>query len=307
MKTLKNNMLVDALKDIVIILLGCFIFAISINCFTDPNDICPGGVIGVAQLLHDIKGFNVTMVGWLINTPIFIWAFIEYDWKRLIKNAFATLMLYPMIDLTRAILPEYTNNMMIAAILGGVFGGIGLALIFMRGAATGGTDLLAALTKEHIKHLPVGKILLGIDGTVVMVSAIIYSFTKNDPYGVIEGATYAAILLFIQTKIIDAILFGTSPGNGKLMMIFSKKNPEISQKIMSDLNRGATTLMSRGEYTKEEGEVLISAMKKADIPKAYEIIRDIDEKAFIVVGDAGEITGLGFKEIEKSNKKKKKK
>ncbi len=198
MNRLKSANVAVWAQDIFVILLGCFVYAISINCFTDPNNISPGGVIGIGQLVGDLTGFPKGLFCLLINIPIFLWAFAELNWRGLIKNLFATVALNVFADLTVPILPEYKGDMMIAAILAGISGGIGLGLIFTRGAATGGTDLLATLTKIHIPHIPVGKILMLIDGTVVGVSTVVYSIGSSDPFAIINGATYAAILLFVE-------------------------------------------------------------------------------------------------------------
>ena len=299
MSQIKKSTIGEGIKDVAMILLGCFIYAISINCFTDPNNISPGGVIGIGQLVGDLTGFPKGLFCLFLNVPIFLWAFMELNWRGLIKNLFATVALNVLADITVPLLPEYKGDMMIAAILAGITGGVGLGIIFMRGAATGGTDLLATLTKIHIPHIPVGKILLCIDGTVVGVSAVVYSIGNEDPYAIINGATYAAILIFVMSKIIDAMMYGTSSGTGRMMFIVSQKSNEISKKIMNELKRGVTALKSRGAYTSQEGEVLLSAVKKNEVHKAYDIVKSIDENAFIIVGEAGEITGLGFKELDK--------
>lgn len=292
----------------LIILLGAFIFSVSINCFTDPNDISPGGVIGIAQLLHDTNGFNVVWTGWIINIPIFIWAIVEFDWHRLIKNAFATFSLYPMIDFTREVLklPAYTGDPMLVALLAGVSGGIGLALIFMRGAATGGTDLLASLTKLHIPYMPVGKILFFIDSLVVGVSAVVYGFMKDNPYAILEGASYAAVLIFVQSKLIDAILYGTSVGSGKFMLITSAASRGIAKQMTKEFGREVTLLKAQGVCNEKDSEVLLTAVRNHEVHKAYMIIKAIDEKAFVIVGESGEITGYGFKTLDVDIKKLKK-
>ncbi len=298
MKNLKNKNLSIWIQDVAIILFGCFIYAISINCFTDPNNISPGGVIGIGQLVGDLTGFPKGLFCLLVNIPIFLWAFIELNWRGLIKNLFATVALNVLADLTVPILPEYHGDMMIASILAALTGGLGLGLIFMRGAATGGTDLLATLTKLHIPHIPVGKILLFIDGTVVGISAITYSIGSSDPFAIINGATYAAILLFIETKIIDTLMYGSNLGTGRLVFIVSKKSDEISRRIINDVKRGVTALKARGVYSSQEGEVLLSAVRKQEVHKVYDLIKEEDENAFVIVSDAGEITGLGFKELD---------
>lgn len=309
MENKKKFNLKTFLFDMVTIAIGCFIYAISINCFTDPNDICPGGVTGLAQLLKDVLGLPVSaigLIGIIINIPIFIWAFIELNWRGLIYNLIATFGLNLAISIT-GFLPTYTDNILIASILGGLIGGVGLGLIFLRGAATGGTDLVATLLKLHIPHIPVGKLLICVDGTVVLASALVYGFRSDNLASVINVATYSAILIFILSKVIDSMLYGMNIGAGRMMFIISKKNEEISRRILAEIKRGVTALKSRGVYTSIEGEVLLCAMRKQEITKTYEIIKDVDENAFVIVGEAAEITGLGFNGFEKDMKRERKK
>lgn len=309
MENKKKFSLKTFLFDMVTIAIGCFIYAISINCFTDPNDICPGGVTGLAQLLKDVLGLPVSaigLIGIIINIPIFIWAFIELNWRGLIYNLIATFGLNLAISIT-GFLPTYTDSILIASILGGLIGGVGLGLIFLRGAATGGTDLVATLLKLHIPHIPVGKLLVCVDGTVVLASALVYGFRSDNLASVINVATYSAILIFILSKVIDSMLYGMNIGAGRMMFIISKKNEEISRRILAEIKRGVTALKSRGVYTSIEGEVLLCAMRKQEITKAYEIIKDVDENAFVIVGEAAEITGLGFNGFEKDMKRERKK
>lgn len=299
MSFIKKIKIKQWIQDIAIIVLGCFIYAISINCFTDPNCISPGGVIGIGQLIGDLTGFPKGIFCLIINIPIFLWAFIELNWRGLIKNLFATVALNILADITVPMLPAYTGDKMIASILAGITGGVGLGLIFLRGAATGGTDLLATLTKIHIPHIPVGKILLCIDGAVVGVSAIVYSIGSEDPFAVINGATYAAILLFILSKIIDTMMYGSSLGTGRLLFIVSQKSSEISKRIKSEIKKGVTVLNSQNENISQDGKVLLTAVRKQEVHRVYDIIKEEDKDAFVMLCNSDEITGTGFKEFDK--------
>ena len=158
----------------------------------------------------------------------------------------------------------------------------------MRGATTGGTDLAATLIGRHIRHISIGKLILATDMLVVLASAVVY---EN-----ILSPMYAIIYLFIFTKLIDAMLYGASQGTGKMLFIISKANPEIKVVIMKNLDRGITELKSRGGYSNIDGEVLLCAVRRHEVYKVYDIVHQIDPAAFIIVGNAGEIRGEGFKE-----------
>ena len=115
------------------------------------------------------------------------------------------------------------------------------------------------------------------------------------------------MVIYITSKVIDAVLYGTDRGTGKVMFIISPKNKEIARRIMDDLERGVTELRSRGAYSGQEGTVLMCAVSRQEVHKIYDIIHEIDINAFIVVNEAGEITGLGFREFQQRKKKKEKK
>ena len=177
---------------------------------------------------------------------------------------------------------------MLAALFSGVLSGVGLGFIFMRGGTTGGTDLIANLIGRKFRHLSLGKLVLLVDLAVVVISAAVY---RN-----FESPLYAAVNIFVTSKLIDAVLYGTDTGTGKMMFIISPKNKEIAGRIMEEVGRGLTELKSRGGYSGEEGEVLLCAVRRSEVHKTQDIIKEVDSDAFVIVGDAGQISGEGFKE-----------
>jgi len=292
-----SKVLKEILKDGIFFIIGSILFALSINVFTAPNNIAPGGLSGIGTMIHYLFGAPIGITIILCNIPIFIWGLYEVGYPFLLKTAAATLLSSLCIDFTASFMPAYHGDMLLVTIFSGLLAGVGLSLIFMRGATTGGTDLIAKLLKQHFRHISMGKILLGIDFAVVLSSAIVYRSY--------ETPLYAVIVIFITSRVVDTVLYGTDSGTGKMMFIMSKKNPEIAQSIMSQIGRGVTVLKSRGGYSGEDGEVLMCAVWRQEVYKTYDIVYEVDENAFIVVGDAGEISGEGFKKIENGKKRKK--
>ncbi len=284
----------EILKDILFFAAGSLIYAVSINEFTAPNHIAPGGVTGISTMVNYIAGWPIGMLSLLLNIPIFIWAIIEIGYRLVGKTIIATVLLSVTIDLVGKVIPAYTGDQMLAALFGGILEGIGLSLVFMRGGTTGGSDLVARLLGRRLRNLSMGKLMLGVDLTVVLVSAFVYKS--------IESALYAIIAIFVSTRLIDAILYGTDIGTGKLLFIMSAKNDEISQDILTDMDRGVTVLKSRGAYSGREGEVLLCAVRRYEVVKVKDIVRQHDKDAFMIVGDAGEISGEGFREVKSDDK-----
>lgn len=283
-KAVVKNYIIDA----AMFLLGSFIFAVSVNTFTSPNNVVPAGFTGVASMLNYAFNFPIGLTIIALNIPFFIWGIFLIGYKFIIKTIVATLMSSLVIDITEPFLPKYTGDMMLACISGGLLLGIGLAFIFMRGGTTGGTELIASLLGVYLKHISIGKLILVVDMIVVLTTAFVYkSF---------ESPMYAVIIIFVSTKIMDSMLYGTDIGTGKMMFIISSKSEEISDRILIDLDRGVTKLKSVGGYSGIEGEVLLCAVRRQEVYKTYDIAKKIDPRVFIIVGDAGEIVGEGFKE-----------
>ena len=167
--------------------------------------------------------------------------------------------------------------------------------LLVQGAVnTGGTDMIARLLNHRLRHLSMGKLMLAVDGCVVLFSAIVYKS--------IESAVYACIVIFVSTKIIDTILYGTDAGNGKMFFIMSHKNDVIADRIIKEMDRGLTFLKSRSGYLKQDGEVLFCAVRRFEVFRISEIIREEDPDAFVIVGDAGEIAGEGFKPVRSDDR-----
>jgi len=272
--------------DTLYILVGSFIFAVSVNIFTAPNNIVLGGFTGIGTMINFLTGIPIGLAILACNLPVFIWGYKSLGFSYIGKTIFATLSTSVMIDITAPLLPAYSGDYLITVVIAGVLAGAGLSLIFMRGATTGGTDMIASLISRYFRHIPIGRLILSIDFLVVIISAFVYDSLEN--------AAYATMILFIMSSVIDALLYGSSLGNGKLMLIISKKNPEIANKIITTLQRGVTELSAKGMYTSTSYGVLLCAVRKQEVYKTYDMIHEIDPGAFIIVTDAKEIRGEGF-------------
>lgn len=276
----------SGILDLLFFLLGGCLCSLAVNMFTSPNNIAPGGLTGVGIVLRYLFHTPVGAVNMLLNVPIFIWAFIEIGYKLVGKSLLAVVLCSCFIDLGSLFIPAYQGDMLLAAVFGGGLEGLGLAMFLMRGSTTGGTDLVARLLSHRHRHLSVGKLLMGIDVLVVVFSMVAY----QSP----ESALYAVIAIFVSTHMIDSVLYGTSNGNGKLYFILSEKYKEISRKILEDLDRGVTLIPDKGGYSGRPGEMILCAVRRFEVTRINEIIYREDPDAFVIVGEAGEITGEGF-------------
>lgn len=280
--------------DALFFIAGALIDSVAVNVFTAPNHIAPGGITGIGTMLNYLFQTPIGLVNMIINIPIVIWAIVEIGYKLVAKSIAAIIIFSVAIDTMGLVLPAYDGNPFLAAIFGGVLEGIGLALVFMRGSTTGGTDMIARLLGKHFRHLSMGKLMMAVDLVIVAASALVYQK--------LESALYAIIAIFVSTRVIDTLLYGTDSGNGKLYFIISKKSDEIRQRILEDIDRGVTIIPIQGGYSGQNGEMLLCAVRRYEVTKINDIIHSADRDAFVIVGEAGEITGEGFRSATSDDK-----
>ena len=281
----------NSITDYIIIALGASLYAASVAVFTSKNNIAPGGLTGVSTMLNYLFSLPIGAMIFLMNIPLFLWAFFKNGRGFVIKTMTGTALVSVFIDIFQAVLPFYGGNIMLAAIFGGALSGLGLGLIFARGGSTGGTDIIAVSLNKRFPHISTGRLMLISDAVVLTAAAIVY--------GNIESALYAGITIFVSVRVIDAVTYGTSRGNGKLIFIISDSYDVISREIIQKLGRGVTILNGSGAYTGNSKRVLMCAARPNQVVKITKGVKIIDKNAFIVVTTANSILGEGFYNSEK--------
>lgn len=281
-------------SDIFCFVLGSFIFAVSVSAFTAPNDIAPGGVTGIATVLNYLFDTHIGMMIIMINTPLIIAGFFIIGWRFSMRSVICLLVSSVMIDVIDIYLPnfKYTSNPLLAAVVGGVLAGAGLSLIYMRGGSTGGTDVAAKILNKYKPHLKLGSAIMIFDLSVVAGATFIY---KD-----IELALLAVITIFLTGMVIDKVMDGLDMG--KLLFIVTNNASEIGSAIMTKMDRGATILKGEGAYSGEEKKILMCAVRRSEAFRLKQIVYEIDPAAFIMVGDATQIYGEGFKPMKEEEK-----
>lgn len=291
---MKANKLKTILLDLLFIAMGSAVYAVGVNAFTAPNNIAAGGITGVATMLHYVFSTPIGLVAFLINVPIVLWAIVDIGYKLVTKTMLAILLSSLLIDLFSHFVPAYRGDHILVSLFAGACEGVGLSLVFIRGATTGGTDLIARLLGRRLPHLSMGKLMLAVDGIIVVVSAFVF--------GSVENAMYACIVIVVSTKIIDAILYGADIGTGKMFIVMSPKVRQIGDRVISEMERTVTYLDSHGGYTNEPGETMLCVVRRFELHQLQTIIREEDKNAFVIVGEAGQITGEGFRPMHSDDK-----
>ena len=284
MPELKEHKFLRFFQNLAIIFLGTGIYAFGIYAFTAPNQIAPGGVTGLATVVNDFTGFPIGAMVTVFNVPLLLIGFKMLGKEFLVNTLFSTVFFNLQMDYLYPLLPVYEGNKLLAAIFGGVFIGIGLALVFMSGGSTGGTDIICKIIQQKKPHISFGTIVFIADLTVISIAAIAYRS--------MEAALYAVIAMFVSTKAIDGLIYGTNVR--KLIFIVSKHSEELSRIIAHDLYRGCTLLHGKGAYTGEQKEVVLCACKTSEFYKLKHMVKRVDPEAFMVVTDSGEVFGEGF-------------
>lgn len=288
MRLLSGKKVLSPLTDGLFFLVGSFLYAVSVNTFSAPNQIAPGGFTGIATMLQYLFDLPIGTTILVMNLPFIIWAAVEIGRKFLVKVFVGTVISSVLIDVTAPFLPAYQGDMMLTCIFGGVLCGAGLALIYMRGGATGGTDLIATLLTRRIRTLSLAHLILIGDMCIVLATLPVY--------GTLESPMYALIFVFVSSKVIDVVMYGVDSGTGKMMFIISRCNEKIRDRILEEMDRGVTELKSRGGFSGVDGEVLLCAVRRGEMHRIFDIVKQEDQKAFVIVGDAHQITGEGFRE-----------
>lgn len=272
-----------AVVDCAVIAAGAVLMGVALSVFMVPFKIAPGGVSGLATVLHYLAGLRVSVLIPLINIPIFIIGIIRLERDFLVKSVFGTVVLSIATE-TAAILPPPTSDPLISAVFGGAVMGIGISAVLSRGGTTGGTDILVLVIRRSFSEVSVGRLYLLIDGAVIAMAGLAFSSG--------EVIFYSAVSLVVSTYMTDAALEGLNLA--RLVYIISDSNREICDRIYAELKRGVTGLNSVSMYSGRSGRILMCVIRKGQLSKLKKIIQDIDKDAFVIICDAKEVMGSGF-------------
>lgn len=276
----------NLILDILFLTFGCLIYSASVAIFTAPNKIAPGGITGIATILYYTFGTPIGIMSLILNIPLFLLGFKFIGGKFIFKTIICTVITSIGVD-ALWFLPKYHGNMLLVVLYGGVLSGIGLGLVFLRGATTGGTDIASRLLKLKWPHVPMGRMMMGLDGIIILISLIVFKS--------IDSGLYAIIEIFVSSKVIDTLLYGSD--TGKMVLVISDKYDEIAKNVIDELDRGVTLLKGRGYYTGSDREVLMCAVRRPQAARLRAIITKADPSAFIIMCEAGDVIGEGFKPI----------
>ncbi len=270
---------------LVKITIGTMIMAIGIDLFLLPNQLSTGGFSGIGTVFYYLFGISVGTTMLVLNVPLFILSYFKVG-KRFFFNAIiGTVLLSYFLNVFEKLNP-ITNDRVLAFIYGSIIVGIGTAIVLKARASTGGTELVANIVKAYKPEFKTGTLIVIFDTIIITANTIFF----RD----IEVALYSALAIYVMGKILDIFFEGID--FAKMLLIISPKWEEISNRINTEIRRGTTSLYGEGMYKKEQKQILLCVMSRHEVREVRRIVEEIDPSAFIVITNAREVYGEGFKE-----------
>ncbi|ANX02143.1 hypothetical protein CSTERLE_11470 [Thermoclostridium stercorarium subsp. leptospartum DSM 9219] len=279
------------------IFFGSIILALAMNIFLIPYKIAPGGVSGIATVIYHVSGERIpvgfTMLA--INIPLFLAAMKIKGRNFIIKSTLGAVFLSVIIDITEPGISrlrelvlasaDYSSaDILLFALAGGFASGIGLGFVFKEDATTGGTDMAASLLNKAFPWIPVGTLLMILDGLVILIATVVF---KSFRLGL-----YSVVALYVSARTLDRFLEGLN--YAKSLMIISRESEKIARALMENIDRGVTGIYGKGMYTDNPYMILLCVVKKEEIHRVKNEVKKIDPNAFVLLTDVREVLGEGF-------------
>ncbi len=271
-------------------ILGSTLFALGFALFLAPNSINTGGISGLAMVLVEVLGIgSVGSLSILVNLPLFVLGGLKIGRRFFAGSLLGMLLSSVLIDAFSG-LSFATPEPLLGVLYGGVICGLGLGVVFVSGTSTGGSDILVRLLKLRYRNVPIGQISMIFDGLVVILTGIAFRDVSK--------ALYSGVTVFLCGKMVDAVVYKFD--YSKVALIISPAYEAIAGEIGKKLDRGATFLHAEGSYSGNSTKVVLVAVKKQQLAELTELVSELDPDAFIIVQEAHQVLGDGFKRYSKN-------
>ncbi|MEN8241364.1 MAG: YitT family protein [Chloroflexota bacterium] len=279
------------LGDYALILIGAVIQALAINLFMVPAQVASGGVSGISQIINSITGWPIGLMVLIGNLPLFVIGWRYLGGPRFATRTIFTVLIYSIaVDFSSQFIPAagITDDTLLNALYGGVISGIGFALVYRGRGTSGGTDILARIL-SHYRGMQLSQTYLVTDAFTMLLAGFVFGWEK---------ALYAVVMLYVSGISAETISQGSRVV--RTAMIVTNQPEKVGRQIMESLDRGVTLLNGQGMYTKESRGVLYCVISRPEVERLKALIANVDDKAFVVIGQASEALGEGFQQIEES-------
>lgn len=274
------------LRDYALIALGCAVFGLGFDLFMAPHSINVGGVSGLAMLIVELTGGfgTVGLYTALLNVPLFFAGFKVLGRRFFFGSLFGMVANALFLDVF-ATLPVPQTEPLLGALFGGAMSGIGIGLVFMGHASTGGTDIIARLLKQKFRDLKMGRLMLMTDLVVVSLTGLVFrDLTK---------VLYSIVILYVSTEVVDAILYGLDYST--VALIITDFPNEVYEAVNRQVHRSVTFWEGRGGYTGAKKTVVMTAVSRNQVSELKQVVHEVDPAAFMILQAAHQVLGEGFK------------
>jgi len=278
-------------RDYGLILAGAALLAVSMHIFFIPNDLVAGGLSGTAQIINNFTGLPIGTLSFILNIPLFFlgWRFLGGR-RFLARTVIASLLFAVILDGLQLLWanPQLTDDLGLNALYGGVTAGVAVGLLFRARATSGGTDILARILERRLA-MPLSQAYLYTDGLVVFLAGLTFGW---------ERALYAIVALYVGGVLVEVTLNGSNVM--RVATIITTRPEAVAAGVLTELERGVTEWTGKGMYSGAEKHVLLCAVSRAEIVPLKAIIHDADPQAFVVIGQAQEVLGEGFRPLRET-------
>lgn len=298
----KKKIVLNILRQYAVITLGCILYATGISLFVEPANLASGGMTGISLIINAVSGFPTGYLYIILNVPMFVLGLIFFGWKFLVSTGYATVVSGLLMRLGKyamnnwipwekwASMPCFTETVLVNAVVGAVLFGMGMGLIFRMGATTAGTDVIVKILRKRFRHIKTGMISLVTDMIIVGCSF----FVHYD----IDKLFYTALHVVVFTLMFDLVLYGGNSAKTVFIITAREKCESVINRILKDIDTGATIVDAKGAYTKDEKVMIMCVVKPFLYPRLRDVVHEEDKKAFMIVSSAKEIYGEGYQNPE---------
>ncbi|MBQ8598256.1 MAG: YitT family protein [Lachnospiraceae bacterium] len=274
----------DFIKKYLIITIGAVLFGVGIGLFIDPNNLAPGGISGLAIILSRVIPIETGTLFLLVNVPVMVLGAWKFGGKFIASTIYATGVVSFTTNICEKLMPA-TEEILLAAIFGAVLSAVGMGLVLKNGSTTGGSDIIVKFLKLKMPHMKTGTLFLMIDSLIILSGGLVF--------GNLDTVLYSALSAVFMSKVLDLVLYGAE--GAKLIYIISNYSDRITERILKELEIGVTHLSGSGAYSKTEKQIIFCVVRKQFAYQVEEIVKQEDERAFMIITGASEIYGEGYK------------
>lgn len=283
---MNNKSIRTFLLDLIVDIIGSLFIAIGVYNFAAASEFPVTGVSGIALVFYYYWHLPIGLVTMALNIPIILICGRILGVKFMLKSLKTMLISTFFMDAVAPLLPIYQGELILSCICMGLFAGVGYALIYMRDTSTGGSDFITMVIRAKKPHLSLGKIIVILDCSILLICGLLMG-------GNVDKIIYGLIGTYIVSVVVDKVMYGLDAG--KVTLIVTDYGNDIAQKIHELTGRGATLLKGAGSYSKNDKQVVMCACSYKQMHVVQEAVKKVDENAFMVIMEANEVRGEGFK------------